>query len=1216
MIKETSKTIFYLADLKNKNDFKKLFIEQWNWDPPRISSPIIDFPDEIKTKIKESEILAERGAYQIFLFILKEINFDSREFKVIENKILRNSDLRPMLENAVFIFSSEDFDYTDFVRAEKTSQKIRIKRFSINPENRSKLRTPSEQLSKLKLDLNDLNQPAKVNSYIKNKIQEAFSVDVVTESFFNDYIEIFKKIEKSLTNQKVDVLEKEKNNKLKDFIHQLLDRMMFLYFVQKRGCFGNDKNFLAHFWDAYKTDFQGENKFQEDWLNVLFFDVLSTPSWMYKDRDYLKDFNSILKTAPYFNGGLFEKNDLDKIGWKISDDLFEDLFSFLESYNFTIEESTPFEIDIAINPEMLGNIYEHLVNIEEVEEQSKAGIFYTPKVEIELMLRKSLVEFLFNKTQIDKKKLYEFIFPELGTEIKENFNNEESENLLKELDNIFILDPACGSGHYLVVAVQLLYQLKEILWENLGIKHLGCYQEKKQIIERNIYGNDIKAWAVSISKLRLWLDLFVYAEEDVLKDQTNPILPSLNFKIRVGDSIVQRIGHQLVPLRRLQHLVSNRAKDLKILIQKKQYIYKTGDNEEYKNTLYLEKKLLLDIIAEMQIETKQQIQKKNADLKKIQNNLFMDNSKEISEILSTNQIKEEVESLTQKYKELIEMENELIKMKEPPMIWDLAFAEVFAEKKGFDIVIANPPYVRQEKIDDLNGFYSRKEYKDKLIRQIFLDWSYNFEGNIINESTIPKKFDKRCDLYVYFYLKGLKLLNPEGIFCYISSNSWLDVGYGKILQEILIKSVPIIGIYDNLVKRSFKHADINTIIAILKAPKNRDCEKEIQENEVSFVMFKRPFEEIMCSEIFIELEKEDGFNKYPEGKRKETDIFRIHKINQNELYEFGKDQKTGTYIGNKWGGKYLRAPEIYFKILEKGKDKLVKLGDVADVRFGIKTGANEFFYLKPVDRTVKEVVEIAEKNPQALIRVKNSAGWEGEIEAEFLKPVIKSPRELKTIIVKIEDLNYLVFMCHKSKKELKGKKALEYIEWGEKEKFNTRPTCKSRNMWWNLDGFVISFTRGLFINSRFITSLNNKAKAFVDANLIMPIPKPNLDLNNVAHFLNSTIGNLMLELGGRVSLGEGVLKIQNYEYEDIIVLDPALLLKYPNLYNVFRSIFVELGFNPQKPIRKQEPKPLPDRKELDDTVFDALGLTEDERKEVYWAVAELVQNRLNKAQSV
>jgi hypothetical protein len=131
----------------------------------------------------------------------------------------------------------------------------------------------------------------------------------------------------------------------------------------------------------------------------------------------------------------------------------------------------------------------------------------------------------------------------------------------------------------------------------------------------------------------------------------------------------------------------------------------------------------------------------------------------------------------------------------------------------------------------------------------------------------------------------------------------------------------------------------------------------------------------------------------------------------------------------------------------------------------------------------------------------------------------------------------------------------------------------------------------------------------------MPIFKDlTIDPKNIVHFLNSSVGNLFLELAGRVALGEGALKIQNYEYEEVMVL--KISLKYPQEYNVFKSIFTELGFDSNKTIREQEPKPLPDRKALDDIVFDALGLTEEERKEVYWAVAELVQNRLKKAKSV
>lgn len=146
------------------------------------------------------------------------------------------------------------------------------------------------------------------------------------------------------------------------------------------------------------------------WLGALFFEALNKPSFQYNDKKELGDINVILRQAPYLNGGLFEKGELDDIGWQIADDFFEDVFNFLQGYNFTIEESTPLDIDIAINPEMLGNIYEHLVNTEEAKEQAKAGIFYTPKTEIDLMIKRALVEFLFGKTDISKEKLYQFVF--------------------------------------------------------------------------------------------------------------------------------------------------------------------------------------------------------------------------------------------------------------------------------------------------------------------------------------------------------------------------------------------------------------------------------------------------------------------------------------------------------------------------------------------------------------------------------------------------------------------------------------------------------------------------------------------------------------------------------------------------------------------------------------------------------------------------------------
>ncbi len=935
---------FYLAEIKKEEDLKRLFIEKWNWNFPKISNLFFNFPEEIKNKIADFSLLVEKENFKILFFNLHNLTNPEKELKKLERKIITHPELKSNVDTSVFIFSGNNFEYLDFVKGEKIGTNVKTKRFFISPENRDKLRTPCEQLENLKLE------PSKISySYIKSKIEEAFSVEAVTERFYKEYIEIFQKIKKILIKQKVDIREKERESKLRDFIHQILNRIMFLYFVQKRGCFGGDKNFLANFWDDYKSKFKGQNKFHSDWLNVLFFDALSRPSRPFEEKKDLGRFNEILKNVPYLNGGLFEKDELDEIGWKIPDELFDDIFDFFESYNFTIEENTPFEIDIAINPEMLGNIYEHLVSVEEIEEQARAGIFYTPKVEIDLMIRRSLVEFLFNKTKISKEKLYQFVFPEEESQIKDPFTKEEAEKVLKELDEILILDPACGSGHYLVVAEQILYELKKVLWEKLKMAHSSKYEEKKKIIEKNIYGNDIKQWAVNIAKLRLWLDLFVDAEEELLTNKTYPLLPNLNFKIRYGDSLVQRLGKELITLRSFITLNKDEVNLLKEIQKNKVKVYKNEISA--KLVISREKDLFFKIIKRKEINIQKDIQSLNVAKYKrnIWGNVELDINKQ-----------KEIDEKKQELKYLKEFENyiknELAKNKEIPMIWDLAFAEVFQMKKGFDIVIANPPYVRQERIEDLQGFYSKKEYKEKLIEQTKLDWSYDYEGRskFGTKSPIPEKFDKKCDLYVYFYLKGLKLLNPDGVLCYISSNSWLDVGFGRVLQEVLIKRCPIVAIYDNQVKRSFKHADVNTIIAVIKAPKEKDFDEEVKNNEVKFVMFKKPFEEIMYSEIFIDLEKNYNLKEFQEGKRRENEIYRLHIVNQKDLWEFGKDEKTGEYTGNKWGGKYLRAPEIYWKILEKGKGKLVRLGDIAEVRRGFTTGANEFFYVEDVTDKIED----------------------------------------------------------------------------------------------------------------------------------------------------------------------------------------------------------------------------------------------------------------------
>jgi hypothetical protein len=256
----------------------------------------------------------------------------------------------------------------------------------------------------------------------------------------------------------------------------------------------------------------------------------------------------------------------------------------------------------------------------------------------------------------------------------------------------------------------------------------------------------------------------------------------------------------------------------------------------------------------------------------------------------------------------------------------------------------------------------------------------------------------------------------------------------------------------------------------------------------------------------------------------------------------------------------------------------------------------------------KSLKEIKKAGLRIVRNTKTGDYW--LIEEEFLKPVIKSPRECKTILIKPEDLKYKVLMVQKSKKELKGKKVLDYIEWGEKQGFHKRPTCKSRKWWWSLEPqklpMIILF---MFEDERKFACLNNYAYADAAIYTIYPAEL------KILTFLISTTFALFKELLARPPEGLGALQMKIYDYKNL----PGMVIN--NKYNKIldykpKPIFDELGFDPNKPIREQEPKPLPDRKALDDIVFDALGLTEEERKEVYWAVAELVQNRLKKARSV
>jgi len=565
---------------------------------------------------------------------------------------------------------------------------------------------------------------------------------------------------------------------------------------------------------------------------------------------------------------------------------------------------------------------------------------------------------------------------------------------------------------------------------------------------------------------------------------------------------------------------------------------------------------------------------------------------------------------------------------------------------AFDAIVGNPPYTRQEEMGQLKG---GAEYKEKLIRTALSPAN----GVRLNDSPISK----RAGIHAYFFIHGTKFLKQGGAFGFIVSNSWLDVDWGKGLQEFFLNNYKIIAIIESKVERWFEEADINTCIVILSKCSGADKEQERMDNLVRFVYLKKPLshfippvgiqhgEEATRETWKQEKERMDAIDKLIEtilyhNKYYENEELRIYPVSQRELWDEAFDKSEAKFVGAKWG-KYLRAPKIFFTILEKGKGKLVPLKEIAEVRFGIKTGANEFFYLTeeqirefgierefwmhPLKGGEKPPVENAVWKDEKGKYFKDSQYAERYSLDEVLQDdgtvwwvpnyVIKSPRECKSIIVDPRDLKYRVLMIHKDKKELRGTRMLDYIKRGERQGFHRRPTCASRERWYDLGWRVPAPTNISYL-------IYDAAHCIVGRFWVSDDFQEVHTTDEVAPYLASSLSWFFQNLTGRAPFGGGLLKIQTYEFEMLpVLLTPKgkvheLRIAFSRLVSkAVGTVFSELGVSTDG--RLELSRIRPDRRELDKIIMgDILGLTEEEQLEVYRAVVDLVKSRLARAASV
>lgn len=347
----------------------------------------------------------------------------------------------------------------------------------------------------------------------------------------------------------------------------------------------------------------------------------------------------------------------------------------------------------------------------------------------------------------------------------------------------------------------------------------------------------------------------------------------------------------------------------------------------------------------------------------------------------------------------------------------------------FDVIIGNPPYTRQEYLGDLTG---SPTYKEELIKNALLN----------TDGTKLAVISKRAGLYAYFFVHAYKFLKEGGRLAFVTSNAWLNASYGSGLQEFLLNNFKIIAIMESDKERWFPGVAVDNCIVVLEKCSGIDYAAERDANTVRFVKFHQPLiPEFVNAAADDEDKQKERFKKlkrivqFIEG----IDVFydngklRVYPKPQGELLKEGvaegSEGEKVNYVGSRWG-KFTTAPQIFYKLVERLKEKLMPLSNLADVRYGLKTGANEFFYLTE-DEIRKHGIE--------------EVYWGHYVNGKFLPNyVMKSPTDSETITVDVTNLKQRALLFNQSKEDLAGTKASAYIDYGERMTFNERPTCKAR----------------------------------------------------------------------------------------------------------------------------------------------------------------------------
>ena len=650
---------------------------------------------------------------------------------------------------AFFNSSTQDWRFSYVKRS------LKMKDGSLNeqlsaPERHSFLVGPNEPNHTCKTQFKKLIQNE--NDITISDIENAFKIENVSEEFYEEYRKLYDDIKKSLeknidNDPKIKAEFEDKNIKSKDFAKKLMGQLVFIYFLQKKGLLGVEKNsnwgsgpknFLKEIFDNKEDLVKNYKNFFNDILEPLFYEGLSVDT---SDYHYAKFGYKV----PFLNGGLFDP--INGYDWRdteiyIDDQIFKKIIETFDQFNFTVKEDGPLEQEVAIDLEMLGKFFQNLF---EEDEKKNKGVYFTPSYIVHYICQEVLINYLSINSKVPKEDLKKFIRDGdiLIDSLINNFEEDDEEYLTKNrffnsiknnskdlyslLSKVKIIDPAVGSGALLLTMMNEIVKAKHILFLLNGNKNIDFYELKKETIENSLYGVDIDLSAIEITKLRFCLSLIVEEENN---NYIRP-LPNLDNKIKKGNSLVDsfdEIGFfdKKVISKSLQTRfpITNPERAFNELEFKKQEYFKTSG--------FTSKNILKNDIKELKWN-----------------------------FIESHLMNHEKENITTYM-------NEYFENKAQFFIWELEFSEVFkGEDPGFDIVIGHPP------------FGTELPFGIK-----FEDEEYNFlKGKYIKQERKPQKV-------IYFIeLAYDKLLKNNGELCYIIPKPFNYVSQYIPIRQYIIDNI-------------------------------------------------------------------------------------------------------------------------------------------------------------------------------------------------------------------------------------------------------------------------------------------------------------------------------------------------------------------------------------------------------------------------------------------